>query len=96
MLTQNYQSLPTSADAVNNLLRNGFSNLEIKLKIKICKTSGCCSHLPVKGVDTTLDFVVDESWVEDILSEMSVMVTVRDEDVIVKLHLLSAGKETED
>ena len=94
MLTQDYQSLPTSADAVNNLLRNGFSNLEIKLKIKICKTTGCCSHLPVKGVDTTLDFVVDETRVEDILSEVSVVVTVGDEHVIVKL-LLSAGAGTD-
>ena len=45
------------------------------------------SHLPVKSVDTTLDFVVDEFRVEDIFSERSVVVTVGDEDVIVKLFL---------
>ena len=95
MLTQDYQGLPASPDAVNNLFRNGFSNLEIKIEIINCWLL-CRSHLPVKSVDTTLDFVVDESWVEDIFSEMSVMVAVGDEHVIVKL-LLSArtGKEAE-
>ena len=52
-------------------------------------TADLWSHLPVKSVDATLDFVVDKFWVENILSELSVMVTVGDEHVVVEL-LLSA------
>ena len=51
----------------------------------------------MKSVDAALDFVVDKFRVENILRELGVMVTVGDEDVVVKLLLSArAGKETVD
>ena len=48
----------------------------------------------MKSVDATLDIVVDKFWVENILSELSVMMTVGDEHVVVKILLpATAGKE---
>ena len=51
----------------------------------------------MKSVDAALDFVVDKFRVENILRELGVMMTVGDEDVVVKLLLSArAGKETVD
>ena len=39
----------------------------------------------MQSVDATLDMVVQEAWVKDVLSEVSIVVAVGDKDVIVEL-----------